>query len=189
MAVESGYTGTTENTFSIGDGADGYKYILANNSDINKPGIRWNDNEDQWESSTDGTTWAQIGSGVGGSSLVYYVAVAGNQSALDGYYAQIGSTYLDPSMHSPSATYTFQVILEATAGADAYIQLYNQTDGYEITDSNLFTSEVVPTFLEVQLIPGVTQYFETTPIIYSVRSYTTVDSSAAICKMARIQVT
>jgi hypothetical protein len=117
-----------------------------------------------------------------------YVAVAGNQSALDGYYAQIGATYMDPSIHSLTATFNFQVILEAPVGGDAYVQLYNQTDGYEITASELFTSEIVPTFLETQLYPGVTSYFETTPTLYTVRAYTTLDGYAAICKMARIEV-
>ena len=177
--------GTVRSELTIGK-PDGYtKTLTANISGSNDFGLRYYDETSTWQYSNDGTTWADIGGVVARQE---YVAVAGNQYALDGYYAQIGATYLDPSSHNESAIYTFQTILEATTGAEAYIQLYNQTDGYEITASELSTSQIVPTFLSVVLEPGVTQYFETTPAIYTVRAYTTIDGYAAICKMARIEI-
>ena len=79
-------------------------------------------------------------------------------------------------------------ILEAPSGGDGYIQLYNQTDGYAVEDSILYTSEVIPTLKTVTLTPGVTTNFETTPKIYTVRMLTTLDGYASICKMAKIEV-
>jgi hypothetical protein len=77
MGTESGHTGTTENSFSIGDGGDGYKYIYANNSSVNQPGLRWNDDANQWEISDDGTTWEKIRS-VSAPIDAQYVVLAAN---------------------------------------------------------------------------------------------------------------
>jgi len=60
MIVITGITGTTENDFYLGKNQDGYKTIYAYNSDINIPGIRWNDNDNQWEFSNDGMSWEKI---------------------------------------------------------------------------------------------------------------------------------
>lgn len=49
----------------IGDGTDGYKYIYANNSDISKPALRWNDDANKWEFSNDGIIYSAFGSGGG----------------------------------------------------------------------------------------------------------------------------
>jgi len=51
-------TGTSSNSFAIGDGVDdGYKEVTANNGDPNSPTIRYNTFTDQWEISNDGTTF------------------------------------------------------------------------------------------------------------------------------------
>ena len=44
------------NTLSVGDGASGNKTIAANNADVNKPFIRYDDTADNWIFSTDGLT-------------------------------------------------------------------------------------------------------------------------------------
>ena len=64
MIVFTGISGTTENSFYLGDKTDGYKTIYAYNSDVNLPGLRWNDDADQWEFSNDGTSWDDIGTSV-----------------------------------------------------------------------------------------------------------------------------
>jgi len=63
MSIKTGITGTTESLFTIGDSTsgDGYKYIYADNGDGNLPGIRFNDDANQWEIANDGTTWLAIG--------------------------------------------------------------------------------------------------------------------------------
>jgi len=58
-------TGTSEDSFEIGDGTDTTKYIYANNGDANKPGLRYNYSTNKWEYSNDGTTWNTIGEGIG----------------------------------------------------------------------------------------------------------------------------
>jgi len=65
MSAESGLTGTTENSFSMGDGLDGYKYIYANISGSSDPAIRWSSGDVRWEYSNDGATYSAIGSGSG----------------------------------------------------------------------------------------------------------------------------
>ncbi len=46
----------TANTLAVGDAAAGNKTITANNADTNKPFIRYDDTNDRWVSSRDGTT-------------------------------------------------------------------------------------------------------------------------------------
>ena len=46
----------TANTLAIGDATAGNKTITANNADTNKPYIRYDDTNDRWVSSRDGTT-------------------------------------------------------------------------------------------------------------------------------------
>ena len=58
--VITGITGTTDNEFYLGYKQDGYKNIYAYDSDINNPGIRWNDNDNQWEFSNNGIIWKSI---------------------------------------------------------------------------------------------------------------------------------
>ena len=65
MSIKTGITGTTESLFTIGDstyGVDGYKYIYADNGDGSLPGMRWNDDANQWEFTNDGSTWLPFGS-------------------------------------------------------------------------------------------------------------------------------
>ena len=85
--IYTGINSTTENEFYIGDKTDGYKYIYANNSDIAKPGLRWNDDDDQWEYSNDGVIWEIMGSG--GTSEIDYI-ICGLEGTLpasiDGYF-------------------------------------------------------------------------------------------------------
>lgn len=100
MAVESGFTGTTENSFSIGDGLDGYKYIYVNVDGSYDPGIRWNPDDVQLEFSNDGYIWTAVGSGGGGTQypttlyrdttpVVYTTTPTGVENTLiiDGYVA------------------------------------------------------------------------------------------------------
>ncbi len=63
MSVKAGITGTSENTFSIGDSVDSNKYIYAETSDTNKPGLRWNESGTAWEYSNDGLAWNTFASG------------------------------------------------------------------------------------------------------------------------------
>jgi hypothetical protein len=49
--------------FLLGDGTAGDKTITANNADTNKPKIRYNDTDNKWQYTNDGTTWKDIGSG------------------------------------------------------------------------------------------------------------------------------
>ena len=65
MTVKSGHSGTTENSFSIGDGTDGYKTLYADVAGANKPGIRWNPDSLGWDFG-DGYSWSPAGSGGGG---------------------------------------------------------------------------------------------------------------------------
>jgi len=61
-------TGTNQNTFAVGNGVAGNKVIQANNADVNKPALRYNDSTDVWEFSNDGTTWQDFGTGSGSVS-------------------------------------------------------------------------------------------------------------------------
>lgn len=58
---------TTSNTFSIGDGTSAsHKTIEAQNGDADQPFLSYNETDNQWVFSNDGTTSAAIGSGGGG---------------------------------------------------------------------------------------------------------------------------
>jgi len=100
MVIHSGINSFTQNEIYIGDKQDGYKYIYAHNSDVNLPNLRWNDTDDQWEYSNNGTTWNAIGSG-SGSSIVDYIT-CGLEGALpvntDGYFLNDLSLIEDEDM-------------------------------------------------------------------------------------------
>lgn len=63
-------TGTSNNDFSIGDGNAGNKTISANNEDVNKPNLRFNDTSNKWEFSNDGLNWNEIGTSGGIANVV-----------------------------------------------------------------------------------------------------------------------
>ena len=63
MEWKSGITGTTSNSYSIGDGKDGYKYIYIDANLGFVPSIRYNHNDLIWEFSNDGYAWESFGSG------------------------------------------------------------------------------------------------------------------------------
>lgn len=65
-------TGTSQNTFSVGNGAAGNKVIQANNADATKPAIRYDDTANKWQFANDGSTWTDFGTGTG--SLGYTLA-------------------------------------------------------------------------------------------------------------------
>jgi len=74
--------GTDSNSFSIGDGTDGYKYIYASISDSFVPGIRYNPNNNQWEYSSDGYDYDLIGNVFGpnaalDNSIVLFDSITG----------------------------------------------------------------------------------------------------------------
>lgn len=57
-------TGTTQNTFGIGDLAAGNKTLLFRNADTNKPGLRYDDTSNKCQFSNDGLAWVNIGADV-----------------------------------------------------------------------------------------------------------------------------
>lgn len=63
-------TGTSDNDFSLGDGLAGNKSITANNADVNKPKLRYNDSTNKWQFSNNGTDWSDIGTSAGISNVV-----------------------------------------------------------------------------------------------------------------------
>lgn len=56
-------TGTNQNTFAIGDGAASDKLILANNADVDKPAIRYDETTSKWQFANDGITFVDMGTG------------------------------------------------------------------------------------------------------------------------------
>jgi len=56
----SGLAGTSKNSFTIGDGLDGYKYIYINNDLLFTAGIRYNNTDEYWELSNDGAIWIKM---------------------------------------------------------------------------------------------------------------------------------
>lgn len=55
---------TIGDVLNIGDGTTGVnKQVFANNGDINKPGLRYNEIDNSWEFSNDGTTFTDFGAG------------------------------------------------------------------------------------------------------------------------------
>jgi len=73
MATESGFTGTTENSYSIGDGTDSDKYLYANLDTDYDPYLVYNQTGQIWEFSNDGYISVAFGSGSGdGYSEILY---------------------------------------------------------------------------------------------------------------------
>lgn len=62
-------TGTSGNSFDIGDGADTNKTIFANNGDGNKPALRYNASTNKWQFANDGVSFSDMGAGGGASQL------------------------------------------------------------------------------------------------------------------------
>jgi hypothetical protein len=58
-------TGTSNNSWDIGDNTDNDKYLYAKNGDANKPGIKYNHTSNKWQYANDGITWSDMGSGGG----------------------------------------------------------------------------------------------------------------------------
>lgn len=79
-------TGTTSNTFFMGDGLSGTKTYYANNDHAAKPGWRYDDATSKWQFSNDGVAWTDIGSGGGITSYP-------NQAAFPACSALIVNTY------------------------------------------------------------------------------------------------
>lgn len=71
----SGHAGTSKNSFTIGDGNDGYKSIYMDNDLGYTAGIRFNDTDELWELSSDGSSWNQMA--VGGGSAGQLLTVSG----------------------------------------------------------------------------------------------------------------
>ena len=67
--VQDTDTGTTSNTFAVGDNLDTDKTFEADNGDANNPKIRYVAASNQWEFSNDGLTFNAIGTGA--SELKY----------------------------------------------------------------------------------------------------------------------
>jgi len=63
-------TGTNQNTFAIGDGADIDKTIEANNGDANAPAIKYNSATNKWQYANDGENWNDIGSGASSGDML-----------------------------------------------------------------------------------------------------------------------
>ena len=83
-------TGTSGDSFQIGDGTDTTKYIYANNGDATKPGLRYNSSTNKWEFSNDGTTWIELPETSGGGTPTgAYFPFAGS-SAPSGYLLMYG---------------------------------------------------------------------------------------------------
>lgn len=70
-------SGTTENTFTIGDGLAGDKTIAMDNGGATLPAIRFNDLTNKWEFSNNGTLWSEMGSAatVDGSTFVNLASI------------------------------------------------------------------------------------------------------------------
>jgi len=64
----SGHAGTSRDSYTIGNGDDGYKYILINNNLGFTPGLRYNDTTQKWQFSNDGSLWQDVGTGGAGIS-------------------------------------------------------------------------------------------------------------------------
>lgn len=67
--ISFGIVSTSENDLYVGDGTSGNKNIFANNADSPKPAIRYNDTNDVWEFSNDGTNFDEIGASVSDTSV------------------------------------------------------------------------------------------------------------------------
>jgi hypothetical protein len=60
MGLHSPVRGTTENSFSVGDGTSSNKAIEANIPGANKPAFRFNSTSGKWEMSHDGITFGEL---------------------------------------------------------------------------------------------------------------------------------
>jgi len=60
-------TGTSQNDFAVGDGADTTKTITAHNGDASEPKIRYNSSANAWQYTNDGTNWYNFGVSSGGA--------------------------------------------------------------------------------------------------------------------------
>jgi hypothetical protein len=63
-------TGTNQNSFTIGDGVDGTKEIVANNADENKPKLLYNHVTNTWQLSNNGVDFSDIQAGSGSGDML-----------------------------------------------------------------------------------------------------------------------
>jgi len=66
MGLRDKIDGTTVNTFLVGDGVAGDKYIRVDTGATDLPGFRRLDSSAKWEYSNDGVVWFEFGTGGGG---------------------------------------------------------------------------------------------------------------------------
>ena len=65
------------NTFPVGDGTDTDKTIQAATGAANPPAIRYHAATGKWQSTSDGTTWSDFGTGGAGAASFQTIAVSG----------------------------------------------------------------------------------------------------------------
>jgi len=68
---------TLNDTFSIGDGTDTTKIVLAANGDANEPAVRYNAASDTWQIANDGTTFEDIQTGSVSGDITNVIAGTG----------------------------------------------------------------------------------------------------------------
>jgi len=76
-------TGSTQNSFAIGDGNDTDKTLTANTRVSNPPKLRYNTSTDKWQYTNDGTTWYDFGLGESTGDMAKSVYDADNNGIVD----------------------------------------------------------------------------------------------------------
>ncbi len=77
-------TGTDNNIFSIGDGANTEdKEIIADNGNTNKPKIRYNKNVGEWQYTHDGITWYEMGLAEGAGDMLKSIYDTNDSGVVD----------------------------------------------------------------------------------------------------------
>jgi hypothetical protein len=112
-------TGTSQNTFAIGSGGAGNKVIQANNADVNKPSLRYDDSNNVWQFSNDGTTWQDMGTGGGGAGMTEDVNQTTHGFAVGDVIRHNGAIYVKAQANSDTNAEVYGIV-SAVAGPDDF---------------------------------------------------------------------
>ena len=130
----SGHLGTSQNSYRIGDGKDGYKYVNVNNNLGFTPGLRYNDTDGVWELSNDGVSWVVIGSS---SCCPGYIGD-------DGYVltAVGGATDWTPNNQTESSSYSVGDNTESIVSIEFKTDTEDVAINYDSSNETLYLSSV-----------------------------------------------
>lgn len=125
--------GTSGNDFSVGDGGAGNKTVTANNEDVDKPNLRYNDTSNKWEFSNNGVDWNEMGTGGIANVVEDTTPELGGQLVVHEFGVKLDSLLSADGKYSGL---TCDGVLGATLVYGDLVYLNSADDRWEYTDAD-----------------------------------------------------